>query len=82
MIEIEQEFTEHIQKVYDGNVTYVKKSKKLSEPLYPTKGLRQSCSISPLLLNVYLERVLKKCKGSYRGLGITVNDNLVFKFCG
>jgi hypothetical protein len=56
----------------------VKRGGLLSTPVLVNKGLRQGCSLSPLLFSVYLERVLKSWKASCRGMGIPINDTYLF----
>ena len=39
------------------NVAYVKIGNELSDPIEFTKGLRQGCSLSQILFNIYLEKL-------------------------
>jgi hypothetical protein len=56
----------------------VKNGGLLSKAVPVSNGLRQRCSLSPLLFNVYLERVPKSWKASCRGMGIPINDTSLF----
>ena len=45
-----------LKEYYTDNVAYVKIGIELSDPIEVTKGLRQGCSLSPILFNIYLEK--------------------------
>ncbi|XP_071644241.1 uncharacterized protein [Temnothorax longispinosus] len=64
--------------MYANNKAYIKEGTRLSRPLIPTKGLRQGCSLSPTLFNIYLEAVLKKWKADCCGMGIPVGQTTLF----
>lgn len=67
-----------IQEYYENNVAYAKQGGRLSEPINTTKGLRQGCSLSPLLFNIYVEMALKNWKRSCEGMGIPINQTHLF----
>jgi hypothetical protein len=77
-ISIDPELVEVIMKIYDKNIAYVRHGNTLSQPIVPKKGLRQGCSLSPVLFNIYIEQVLKVWKRNCQGLGIPVNDRYLF----
>lgn len=64
--------------LYENNIAYVKQGRSLSEPIRTTKGLRQGCSLSPLLFNIYVEVILRKWKQSCQGMGLPINDTHLF----
>jgi hypothetical protein len=69
---------EAIKELYNDDNVVVKHGGLLSKPVPVSKGLRQGCSLSSLLFNVYLESVFKSWKASDRGRGITINDTSLF----
>lgn len=75
IIGVSAELTALIKELYKNNVAYVKNGKELSEPIETTKGLRQGCSLSPLLFNVYIEVVLERWKRTIGRMGIPINDD-------
>lgn len=50
---------------------YVKQEKQLSER---TQGLRQICSLSPLLCNIYVENALRRWKQNCDEMGLHIGD--------
>ena len=58
----------NIKRVLTVNVAYVKIGNELSDPIEVTKGLRQGCSLSPVLFNIYLEETLDHWKKSCQGM--------------
>jgi hypothetical protein len=77
-ISIDPESVEVIMEIYDNNIAYVQHGNTLLQPIVPTKGLRQGCSLSPVLFNIYIEQVLKVWKLNCQGMGIPVNDRYLF----
>ena len=67
-----------IIEMYQDNKAQIKRGSKLSEPINVTKGLRQGCSMSPILFNLYVEVALRNWKNNCRGMGLTVNDVQIF----
>jgi Reverse transcriptase (RNA-dependent DNA polymerase) len=63
-----------IKELYKDNVSYVRVGSRLSGAICTTKGLRQGCSLSPLIFNAYVEVVLREWKRSIGGMGIPIND--------
>ena len=59
-------------KIITGNLT--------TKGFKVTKGLRQGCSLSPTLLKVYLERVLRNWKRKCRPMGMPIQNTYVCIF--
>jgi hypothetical protein len=59
-----EELIKAIKELYNDNNVAVKHGGLLSKPDPVSKGLRQGCSLSPLLFYVYLESALKSWKAS------------------
>jgi hypothetical protein len=47
-ISIDPELVEVIMEIYDNNIAHARHGNTLSQPIVPTKGLRQGCSLSPV----------------------------------
>jgi hypothetical protein len=71
---VDVELIEAIKELYNDDNVVVKHRGLLSKPVPVSKGLRQGCSLFPLLFNVYLQRVLKSWKATCRGMGMLIND--------
>lgn len=67
-----------LKELYNDNITYVKVGSTLSQPIVPTKGLRQGCPLSPMLFNLYLEVALKDWKYRCGPMGVPVGDDFLF----
>jgi len=65
-------------------IQYIKQGNKLSHSIYSSKGLWQDCRLSPLLFNIYLERMLRKWQSS-GDMGIPIDEfpflSLHLEFC-
>jgi hypothetical protein len=75
---VDEELIEARKELHNDDSVVVKNGGLLSKPVPVSNGLRQRCSLSPLLFNVYLERVPKSWKASCRGMGIPINDTSLF----
>ena len=64
-----------LKEYYTDNNAYVKIGNELSDPIKVTKGLRQGCSLSPILFNIYLEKTLAHWKKSCGGMGVPIEEN-------
>lgn len=67
-----------IIEIYDDSTEKIKKSTQMSPPFRVTQGLRQGCSMSSILFNLYVLAALTKWKKQCRGLGIPVGDDTLF----
>jgi hypothetical protein len=62
-----------LQNLY-GNTAQVKIGNKLPHPFNITKGLRQGCSISPTLFQIYIRKALEEWKRKCYGMGIPLEN--------
>jgi hypothetical protein len=69
---------EVIREIYESNIAFVLHGNSVSQPIATTKGLRQGCSLSPLLFNIYTERALEEWKRSCQGMGVAVKNRYIF----
>lgn len=76
-MEIEDPLVEAIKELYKENESEIKVGPDTIR-IFPTKGLRQGCPLSPILFNLYLENCLKEWKTSCGPMGIPIGDNLIF----
>ena len=64
-----------LNEYYVGNVAYVKIGKELWDPFEITKGLRQGCSLSPILFNTYVEKTRDHWKKSCQAMGVPIEES-------
>ena len=50
-------FLKTLQSMYDGHEVYVRLSDGLLQPIKTTVGLKQGCGISPLLFNLFIDKI-------------------------
>ena len=50
-------FLKTLQSMYDGHQVYVRLSGGLLQPIATTVGLKQGCGISPLLFNMFIDKI-------------------------
>jgi len=62
--------SEIIKELYADNRAYIKQGNRLYQPIYAAYGYR----LSPLLFNIYLEKVLRQWRRSFSGLKILIDE--------
>ena len=67
-----------IKSLYDNAESRIKIGTLLSRHFRITKGLRQGCNMSPLLFNIYLDTALKNWRRKCSGMGIPINEKILF----
>lgn len=70
-------YTRAVKALYCDSSSSVKVGKRLSEEFPATKGLRQGCSLAPLLFKIYLEEALKEWKRKCSGMGLPIGDTVL-----
>ena len=73
---------ETIKLLYEGSNSKIKIGNLITKRFKVIKGLRQSCSLSPALFKIYLERVLRDWKRKGEPLGVPIQNTCVLtQFC-
>ena len=67
-----------IKDMYKGITSRIKIGKKLTPQFMVTKGLRQGCSMSPVLFNIYLEKALLQWRRKCKCMGVPINDRTIY----
>lgn len=67
-----------IQESYNDNKGQIKIGNQVSSSFMVTKGLRQGCSMSPLLFNLYVEAALRQWKRNVGGMGVPIGEDTLF----
>ena len=75
---VSKPYVDAVKSLYSGCTSRVKVGKILSEEFLVNKGLRQGCSLAPLLFKIYLEEVLKNWKRKCSSMGILIGDDTLY----
>lgn len=75
---ISKVYVHAVKKLYMGCTSAVKTNNEVSEDFKITKGLRQGCTLAPLLFKIYLEGALKAWKRKCGSMGVPVGDKVIF----
>lgn len=67
-----------IQELYKDTTIKIKTGERLSKGFTVTKGLKQGCCLSPTLFKIYIEYALKNWKKKCSGMGIQINDKIIY----
>jgi len=51
-----------IKCIYSNTKVIIKFNDGISEPIYVNKGVRQGCGLSPVLFNIYLNKIIQEFK--------------------
>ena len=71
-----------IRSLYDQAVSAVRVGKDISDWFNQTVGVRQGCTLSPDLFNVFLENILSEAKVSFDDeFGVQVNGERLTDLC-
>lgn len=66
-----------IKNLYTDGKTQIKVGGKLSQPIQPTKGLRQGCCLSPTLFKIYINGILREWQNKCRKMGLDINGDFL-----
>lgn len=67
-----------VQQLYRNCQIKIKIGNKISKGFLPNKGLKQGCCMSPTLFKIFLEKALSKWKLKCKGMGIPLNENILY----
>jgi hypothetical protein len=62
-----------IKCIYRNTKIRIKFNDGISEPIYINKGVRQGCGISPVLFNIYINKIIQEFKTLIKK-GIQLNN--------
>jgi len=62
-----------IKCIYRNTKIRIKFNDGISEPIYINKGVRQGCSLSPVLFNIYINKIIQEFKTVIKK-GIQLNN--------
>ena len=65
-----------IKCIYRNRKVRIKFNDGISEPIYTNKGVRQGCGLSPLLFNIYINKIIQEFKIVIKK-GIPLNNRKV-----
>ena len=51
-----------IKYIYRNTKVRIKFNDGISEPIYINKGVRQGCGLSPILFNIYINKIIQEFK--------------------
>lgn len=60
--------------MYQNTEACIKMGRKITQSIKTNKGLKQGCSLSPLLFNIYMEQVLETWYKKCSQMGVLIND--------
>lgn len=67
-----------VQQLYKNCQIKIKIGRNVSKGFFPNKGLKQGCCLSPTLFKIFLEKALSKWKQKCKGMGIPLNENILY----
>ena len=67
-----------IKRLYENSFSKIKIGKQLSSGFYVTKGLRQGCSLSPTLFQIYIQNALENWQKKCARMGLEMQDKTIY----
>lgn len=79
---VDQHLLRILRELYEDNTAQIKIDSRLSKSFTFDKGLRQGCSLSPLLFNLFvlIKVALRIWKAHCGSMGIQIGDETLFTF--
>lgn len=66
--QIDDQLIKCIKSLYNKTRSYIRIRNEKSESFTSSDGLKQGCSLSPIVFNLMLDEAIKRCKGEKRNI--------------
>lgn len=71
---IKEKWIEVTKALYENSEAQIRVGNKVTKAIEVSKGLKQGCTLSPIMFNIYAEQALEKWYRKCGGMGIPIRD--------
>lgn len=64
-----------VKQMYKSTTAQIKLGRRITQEIILTKGLKQGCTLSPMLFNIYIDQALEIWYKKCAGMGFVIGDN-------